>query len=128
MEKNIILFSNLMSVQKFNFDNEEVDNIGNFYIQNFKYPEKSSLTLENLRNYFFAYCSIAFIKSNGGDLVLDENKRSISFGKSIIINYGGVGYPWVGISIDAWMKRLEEGRFKGTLSETINRNLKQQTT
>jgi hypothetical protein len=128
LENNILLFCSLLGVEKFNYGNEEIDSIGDFYIQNFKYPEKSNLTIENLRNYFFAYCCIAFIKSNGGELLLDENKRSISFGKSIIINYGGVGYPWVGISIDAWMKRLEEGRFKGKLSEAINRNLKQETT
>jgi hypothetical protein len=128
LENTILLFCSLLGVEKFNYGNEEIDSIGDFYIQNFKYPEKSNLTIENLRNYFFDYCCIAFIKSNGGELLLDENKRSISFGKSIIINYGGVGYPWVGISIDAWMKRLEEGRFKGKLSEAINRNLKQETT
>ncbi len=128
LESSNILFCKLLDVKKFSYNNEEIDSIENFYIKNFQYPEKSNLTVEELRSYFFAYCCIAFINSNGGELVLDENKRSISYGKSIIINYGGDGYPWVGISIDAWMKRLEEGRFKGRLSEAINRNLKQETT
>ena len=123
VELNVGLFRTLLSLEKFNFSNEEIDSIGNFYVQNFKCPEKYNTIIEELRSYFFAYCCTAFIKSNGGELVLDENKRSISYGKSIIANYGGVGYPWVGISIDAWIKRLEEGRFKGKLSEAINRSL-----
>ena len=124
IEHNNILLRSLLGMDKFNYDNLEINNIENFYVLNFQCPEESNLTIEKFRSCFFAYCCTAFIKSNGGELILDENKRSISFGKSIIINYGGVGYPWVGISIDAWIKRLEESRFKGRLCEVINRNLK----
>ena len=123
LESNVKSFCKLLGFEIFSFRDNEIDNIQMFYLNTFKEPQKFNLSITELRELFFAYCFEAFINSNGGDLILDDKKRSISYGKSIIVKYGGSDYPWVGISIDAWIKRLEEGRFKGKLSEAINRNL-----
>lgn len=126
LESKADLWYGILQLEKFNYSDNEINLIEKLYKENFNNPEKLHTSLDNLREAFFAYCYMAFKRSNGGELRLDENKRSVSFGKSIIVNYGGEGYPWVAISIDAWIKRLEEDRFKGRLSETINRNLKDQ--
>ncbi len=123
IELNTNLLCKLVGFDNPNFTDEEINQVEDFYVKNHTHIEKLNISIDEFRNYFFAYCYKAFLKSNGGDLILDENKKSISFGRSIIVNYGGNGYPWVGISIESWIKRLEEGRFKGRLSEVINRNL-----
>lgn len=114
----------ILEVDNFIFDEKEVEQVCNFYKFNFKNPEKLGLSLSQLKSLFFAYCSKAFISSNGGELILDINKRSINYGETIIIKYGVENYPWVAISIDAWIERIETGRLSKKLSETILRNLK----
>ncbi|MFM7851010.1 MAG: hypothetical protein ACKO96_03640 [Flammeovirgaceae bacterium] len=113
---------NELSIVELEFNENEVKNIENW----FKSLKPDAKT-EDIKKMFFSYCSSAFIKSNGGEIILDTKKKSISFGEPIIINYGGKDYPWVAISIFGWMRIIETRGLKRPLSETILRNLKDKT-
>lgn len=127
LKRSLDIISKELHQTQLKYTNEEIDRVHDLYSKNFPCPEKLNLTNEELKVAFFSYCYNAYINSNGGELVLDTNKKSIYSGKPIIVNYGGKDYPWVAISIDAWIKRIEENRFKGLLSEAINRDLKDKT-
>jgi len=127
LKKSLDIISKELHQAQLKYTNEEIDRVHDLYSKNFSYPEKLNLTNEELKTAFFAYCYNAYINSNGGELILDTNKRSIHRGKPIIVNYGGKDYPWAAVSIDDWIKRIEESRFKGLLSEAINRDLKDKT-
>ena len=115
---------NQLKLNDFEFDNKEVELVDSWFKVKISEKEISVDEMINVKKMFFSYCSTAFIKSNGGEIILDTNKKSFDYGLPVIVKYGGIGYPWVSCSIWAWMIRLKRGDFRGKLSETILRNLK----
>lgn len=116
-----------VNLNNFIFDKDEIEKIEIWFKDKIKFKEKDLNLFEIYKKLFFSYCSSAFIKSNGGEIILDIKKNSFTYGEPIIINYGAEGYPWVAISIYGWIEIIETRGLKKSLSETIIRNLKDKT-